>query len=256
MKDKICVVLLTNKGYFGKMLDTLYNVIKHGYKDDICIVIGDDLLGAAELEHELIVTNNNITVKYFTDINFTSEFYTKFTSLNRDEHWRQKTFQYHKLHLFNSFFKQWDFIFYIDSGTSVYNSIDPIINARKKNKLLAHSDAYPSYEWKLATQFIQDDALFNIIAEKYNLNIDYPQTTIMLYDTSIIEDSTFNNLVNLTEECRISKTNDQGIIALYFASIKQLWEQIQLGDENWWYYDYALRPEKRNKPPILLKIPL
>jgi len=60
----------------------------------------------------------------------------------------------------------------------------------------------------------------------------------------------------LAEECKISKTNDQGIIALYFASIKQIWEQIQLGDNNFWYYDYMLRPEKQNKPPLLLKIPL
>lgn len=255
MKEKICLVLLTNKAYFDKMIFTLSGILKHGYRGEVCVVIGDDLLNSDEIKHELLMANN-VVIKHFNDINFSVEFNRKFNSIPREGYWRQKVFQYHKLHLFNTYFKRWDYIFYVDSGINVYNSIDPIIQSRKQNKLLAHSDAYPTYEWKLATQFIQEDVLFNNIVKKYNLKIDYPQTTIMLYDTSIIEEDTFDNLVNLTEECKISKTNDQGIIALYFASIKQIWEQIQLGDENWWYYDYMLRPEKRNKPPILLKMPL
>jgi hypothetical protein len=75
----------------------------------------------------------------------------------------------------------------------------------------------------------------------------------MLYDTSIIDNNTFSDLVGLAEECKISKTNDQGIIALYFTNIKPIWEQIQLEDENTWYYDYLLRSNKTNKPHIMLK---
>ena len=37
----------------------------------------------------------------------------------------------------------------------------------------------------------------------------------MLYDTNIITDDTYNNLLNLLMEYPISRTNDQGIIALY-----------------------------------------
>jgi hypothetical protein len=75
----------------------------------------------------------------------------------------------------------------------------------------------------------------------------------MLYDTSIINANTFDDLVNLAEECMISRTNDQGIIALYFTVIKKLWEQIQLENESNWFYDYNLRPNKTNKPHIMLK---
>jgi len=234
------------------MLYTLNGVLHFGYTDDICIVIGDDLLGSEKLNHPLL-RSNNITIKHFPDIAFSEEFLTKFNSINRDEHWREKTFQYHKLHLFNTFFKKWEYIFYIDSGITVFRPIDPIIKARKPGKLLAHSDAFPEYTWKLKTQFIAEDETFSKIYDKYNLEIDYPQTTIMLYDSAIIDDNTYNDLYNLAEEVKISKTNDQGIIALYFASVKNIWEQIQLGDENTWYYDYALRPGKLNKPHIMLK---
>lgn len=255
MSDKICLVLVTNDSYFDKMLFTLNGVLTNGYSGEICVVIGDDLLNSEKLKHYLF-SQNNITIKHFPDIKFTKNFIEKFNSLSRDEHWTKKIFQYHKFNLFREYFKKWDYIFYLDSGCHVYNSINRIIETKKSNKLLAHSDAYPSYEWKLDTQFIQDDKLYNEIKLKYNLNIDYPQTTIMLYDTNIIEGDTFSNLYNLAEECKISKTNDQGIIALYFAGIKSVWEQIPLGDEEYWYYDYCLRPEKRQKPPIILKTPM
>lgn len=255
MNREICVVLLTNDAYFNKMLYTLNGILRFGYTDDICIVIGNDLLNSEKLKHPLL-QHKNIQIKHFDDIVFSQIFLEKFYSIERCSHWREKIFQYHKFHLFNTFFKQWNYIFYIDSGTSVYGPITPIINIKKTNKILAHSDAYPEYKWDLSTQFVNTDENFNILKEKYNVSTDYFQTTIMLYDTCIITDSTYNDLYLLAEECKISKTNDQGIIALYFVCIKQIWEQIPLGDENFWYYDYMQRNDKRNKPFLLLKTPI
>jgi len=41
----------------------------------------------------------------------------------------------------------------------------------------------------------------------------------MLYDTKIIENDTYDILLNLLIEYPISITNDQGIIALYLTNI-------------------------------------
>jgi hypothetical protein len=248
---KVCTVLLTNDKYFEKMLYTLDRILHYGYNNDICIVVGDDLCNSNKLNHPLL-QHSRIIIKYFPDISFSETFLYKFKTITREAHWRDKIFQYHKFYLFNTFFKQWDFIFYIDAGTNVYSSIEPIINSYVPNKFLAHSDAYPSYEWKLRIQFIED-SLFADLEQEYNLNVDYPQTTIMLYDTNLINDDTFNVLISLSERYPISKTNDQGIIALYVTNIKKCWEQIKLGDDNTWYYDYIRRLDKSNKPYILLK---
>jgi hypothetical protein len=62
--------------------------------------------------------------------------------------------------LFNTFFKQWKYIFYLDCGITIFRDISPILNEITENTLLAHSDAYPNYEWKLHCQFdktIDDD---------------------------------------------------------------------------------------------------
>ena len=83
------------------------------------------------------------------------------------------------------------------------------------------------------------------------MNDDYFQTTIMLYDTKIIENDTYDNLLNLLIEYPISITNDQGIIALYFTNIKPLFKQIKTHNEFIYFYDYLSR--NNNNKYIMLK---
>jgi hypothetical protein len=252
--DNSCVVFLSDKAYFNKFLNTCNQLIVNGkYKGDICLVIGDDLNeNIHQLSNHPFITQNKITIKYFPNIKFPDFFLKIAYEMKRPEHWFKKIFQYHKLHLFNSFFKQWKYIFYLDSGLTILNDIQPILNEKIDNTLLAHSDAFPSYEWRLHNQFCKNNSDYiNTLNKKFNLNIDYFQTTIMLYDTSIIEDNTFDNLYKLTLEFPISITNDQGIIALYFSNIKPLWKQIKTRNENIHFYDYMKRQPSNNY--IMLK---
>lgn len=248
--NKVCVVLLCDDKFFHKMLYTLQQLKQTGYNKDICLVIGNDLIDSDKLENPLL---KDVVVKHFPDINFSSEFLREFYSINRPKFWTTKIFQYHKLYLFDTFFKQWDYIFYIDSGTTIFSSIDPIIKTQQPGKLLAHSDSYPTYNWKLYNQFDTSKQDFIKNQNKYNFNVDYPQTTIMLYDTNIIDNNTFGDLYKLAETIPCSITNDQGILALYFTNVVKVWEQIKLQDDHYWYYDYLRRPFHQNKPLIMLK---
>jgi len=211
-------------------------------------VIGDDLKNDPLLQHELIV-KNNIIIKYFPDIQFPEVFLTIQRNLPRDAFWFKKIFQYHKLHLFNTFFKQWNYIFYIDCGVSILAEIAPMIHCAAPGKLIANSDAQPTYVWKLAIQFEQTHPLFTTLSSTYDLNIDYFQTTIMLYDTSIINDTTYDDLYNLTLKYPISRTNDQGIIALYFTAINPVFEQIKTHDSDTKYYTYITH---RHEGPFIM----
>lgn len=246
-----CIVLLTNEAFFQKMLYTLQGILNYNYTGDICVVIGNDLKDSEKLNHPLL---NNVIIKHFPDIVFTNSFIDRFNTLERDSHWKQKIFQFHKFYLFNVFFKQWKYILYIDSGSTVFSSIQPLLDSAKTGTFLAHSDAYPQYNWKLNSQFVNIGDDYTKLTKEYNLNIDYPQTTIMLYDSDIITDNTFKDLLDLAEKYNFSLTNDQGIIALYFTNIVPCWEQIQLENDKFWFYDYLLRPNKCNKPHILLKM--
>jgi hypothetical protein len=252
MNKDICVVFTCNRTYFNQFIKTCEQLITNGkYIGNICLVIGDDLFTSDLLNHD-IIKKYNIIIKYFPDIEFSNEFLLINNNVKSDGRNLTKKFQWHKLHLFNTFFKQWSYIFYIDSGMTIFSDISAIIHECTENTLLAHSDAYPTYERKLECQF--DDTINNYfipLKNTYNLNLDYFQTGIMLYDTKIIEDDTFDNLLKLTYDYPISKTNEQGIIALYFTNIKPLFKQIKTHNADTYYYDYASRD--RNNKYIMLK---
>lgn len=239
-----CVVFVSDKKYFPKFVDSLNQLVTKGnYSGDICLIIGDDLVSDNSLKHPLI-TNNHVIIKHFPNLPFPNTFLNFVKKAPYP--FNEKLFQYHKFYCFDSYFKQWDTIFYLDSGINIYRDIRPMLDVKKPNTLLAHSDAYPTYEWKLSGQFNSNfPALFSELKSSYNLNIDYFQTTIMLYDTSIIQEDTFQNLYNLALRYPISRTNDQGIIALYFTSIVPAWEQIPIRNEETFFYDFHRRGDEK-----------
>ena len=239
--NKCCIVFVCNKAYFNKFTYTCTQLLTNGkYTGDICLVIGDDLRNDALLDCNLI-KNNNITIQYFPDIQFSQQWLESNNQINTDGRNISKRFQWHKLHLFNTVFKKWRYMFYIDCGMSIYSDVTPMLQECTENTLLAHSDAYPTYEWKLHTQFDTTKEQFAELNSKYNLNIDYFQTGIMLYDTNIIEDTTFAELLALACEYPISKTNEQGITALYFTNSKPYFKQIRTNNEYTYFYDSMRR---------------
>ncbi len=250
--NDICVVFLCNKAYFDKFIYTCDQLVTKGkYKGNICLVIGDDLQGNPLLECNTI-KNNNVIIKHFPDIQFSSSFMDIQKSLERSPHWIKKVFQFHKLHLFSTFFKQWKTILYLDCGITIYSDVSPIINERAENILLAHCDGYPKHEWKLSCQFDHTKPeYFTKLKQKFNLNIDHFQTTVMLYDTSLIQDDTYDNLLALLLEYPICNTNDQGIIALYFTVIHPVFKQLKIKNDHTYFYDYLSRNNSYNY--IMLK---
>jgi hypothetical protein len=117
------------------------------------------------------------------------------------------------------------------------------------NKLLAHSDAYPSYVWKLYTQFdlTSVPSLSESLSNSYNLNCDYFQTGILYFDSSLIKETTCNDLIELSNKYFNCITNDQGIMNLYFNCSLKLWSQIPVKIDNKFLYDSMRRdPYKLN----------
>tara|TARA_Y200000002_G_scaffold349835_1_gene326746 strand:+ start:4745 stop:5704 length:960 start_codon:yes stop_codon:yes gene_type:complete len=251
MEEKICCVFVSNKKYIEKFYETCSQLLTVGkYTGDICLIIGDDL-NNDDFKNSEFVTKNNIIIKHFPDIQFTSEFVELQKQLNRPSFWFEKLFQYHKFYLFSEYFKKWDYILYMDCGLTIFNDINPMLNVRRKNKLLAHSDNYPKYSLFLDCQFDTFKEQFQKLRETYCLNVNYPQTTIMLFDTNLIEENMSSKLLDLTYKYPISITNDQGIIALYFTCINPCFEQIPLKNNDTYFYDYFLRDY--GQPYIMVK---
>jgi hypothetical protein len=243
--DSFCVAFVCNFRYLDKFFDTCKTLIDVGeYNGSIVLIVGNDINVDALNKHMFFKKNKQILVKHFEDIVFSKEIISKIDKSNTQcGKFGYKLFQYHKYHLFTPFFKQWRYVFYIDCGAKIYNNIQPILQTATPDTLLAHSDAFPTYQWKLSCQFLEKI--------DFDLDRDYFQSTIMLFDTSIIEDDTFQQLYELTEKYPVSTTNDQGILNLYFNCIKKKWKQIAFGDDTTYYYDFCVR--NSDKPYIMTK---
>jgi hypothetical protein len=245
------VVFVCNLRYLDKFVDTCNALIYVGeYAGDIVLLTGDDMPDLSD--HQFIKKHPQIIFYRCPDIVFKSEAIMLKTNAACDKK-SFKMFQYHKYHLFTEFFKRWDYVFYIDCGAKIYEKIQPILDTRVPNTLLAHSDAYPAYKWKLSCQFREElsPQIKKAMCDRWDLERDYFQSTIMLFDTSIIERDTFQELCDLTEKYPISGTNDQGILNLYFVCIKNKWRQIPLENDATYFYDFNIR--KEDKPYIMTK---
>ena len=249
----LVVVFVCNLRYFEKFIETCNSLIYVGdYTGEIVLITGDDMPGDLS-DHHFFKKHPQILVRKCPDIVFQKNNETMQKTNAACDKKEFKMFQYHKYHLFTEFFKRWNYVFYIDCGAKIYENIQPILDTAKPNTLLAHSDAYPEYKWKLSCQFREEmsPAIKRELSTKWNLDRDYFQSTIMLFDTSIIESDTFQELCNLTEKYPISGTNDQGILNLYFVCIKDKWRQIPFENEMTYFYDFNIR--KNDKPYIMTK---
>lgn len=186
----------------------------------------------------------------FPEIDFPPHVMNVIKSLRTgDDRHLTKLFQWHKLNLFRPFFKQWDYVFYLDSNLHVTGDVNPILDQREKYKIVAQDDDFPRFKVLLQEQFDQYSKHFGLLSQKYDMTCRYFQTTILLFDTDLITESTFLELENLVLRYPCCGNNDQGFIALYFAAIKKVWKVLQNinpNDEKIVYYDIFRRNKEKN----------
>lgn len=250
---KKCVILVTNKPYVDKCISTVNQLLNIGkYNDDIVILIGDDLI-----DYNFSFNNEKIIIKHFPEIDRSGVLSLLTNKPIGDGRVFTKQFQWHKVHCFDVYFKQWDVCFYIDSGMYIFNEINSFFELDWKNSLLAHSDSYPQYEWTLNIQFDSNyfNDLYSELNNTYNMNIDYFQSGILLYDTNIINNETKNDIIKLSEKFINSVTNEQGIMNLYFNVIKNIWKQVDIKIGEKYGYDYWERDHNHHTNYLMLKYP-
>ena len=130
----------------------------------------------------------------------------------------------------------------MDCGIKVHKPIYPMFDIKKENQILAHEDDYPKYHYNLKSKFYQEEPALEELSKIVDLSTyNYFQTTVMLYDTSIIQDNTLQDICNLVEKYPISMNGDQEYISIYFNQLKKQMFQLTLHTNNNYYYDYFQR---------------
>lgn len=173
---------------------------------------------------------NNIKILRFKKINFDKKTEFELNNVNTlggPNRNKTKKFQWHKLHLFDEYFKNWDYIFYLDINMNIHYDVNKILDIIPKNCFMARADAYPDYDRELKSQFDQTHSLFDKLEENYKLEVqNYFQTGVMYFDTNIIEKNTKNEIINLVKKYPISISNEQAILNLYLYLDKKIYKEL------------------------------
>ena len=240
-KSAICFVADFN--YLFKYFDNIHQELKNNGKYNGEIVILTSLFSPTFLIKS-IRKNRKISVLRYKKIKFSKNTKSEYLNLNTNgqpNRFKYKNFQWQKLHLFDKRIKNWDYIFYMDINMHVHFDINKILEIRPHNQLFARADGYPDYQNKLSSQFDDQHPLYTSLKKIYNLeSLDYFQTGILYFDTSIIDESTKKDLINLAETFPLSTTNEQGIMNLYFKDTKNLYSELVKKIDSYTSYFYWL----------------
>ena len=250
-----CVALVTNRKYLRRCLLTVWQLRFFGkYRGEVVVIVGSDLVRRIPVLEKLFL---RISPVYFPELDLATVQSRLQGAQGLGGTELTKTFQYHKFHVFSEYFTRWDKVLYLDSGMTVLKPIDHFWSLDVKGSLIAHSDAFPNLEWKLRDQFnwVDFPELEPEMADMVNLSADYFQTTMMLFDTSIISPTTVEELVEFTQRFPNSRTNDQGIVNLW-ALPKGLWKPLPTNRVNGsLLYDFSERDRLSEKDYVLIKYP-
>lgn len=150
-------------------------------------------------------------------------------------------------------------ILFLDCGIRVHKSIKPLLGMASAishydvPRFYAHSNAYPTYEWSLRTGFHRNcsTSLYAQLKSEHNLNSDYFQSTVMLYDTRLLQN--LSALISLYIRFGPIADGDQDILSLYYMSIVRHWTPLPVGGPHC-YYDYLARANTGCRSYILTKL--
>lgn len=259
------LTFVANEVYFQRAIETISEArTKGNWRDAIVLFVPQELASqprVEEITRYFQVTLNilpsrdlsPILSKWNSGISSTSPE----TTVSDFTYAKARPFIYMKFYMFSTLLRTYDFIFYLDAGCKIQGDLNRFKNVCTDTSCLyAHSDAYPRYEWKLRGQFLLEDLpederdLFEM---RYSLDTDYFQSTLMIFHTKIIQDTTVEELFALAEASPISRRMDQGIFNLYFLCQKALWKQIPLRDSVGFLYDYHSRPGQAPDDYCVLK---
>jgi hypothetical protein len=233
---KTTFVLVTDRNYFDKAKITINDLTTAGKWDGSIVLITLDF----DLEEDY-KTSKNIIEKKFPAID-KSHLIKEigpdgFPASDKRELFKLN--QWEKLHVFDTYFLQWDRVVFLDAGLRVLDDVSCLLELDFKNKILAPIDGkqmVDSDEFIFRNQLdhsnteninrVIDDFGENIFNQKYMLNC------MWVYDTSILHVCNKDELIDAMNRYPVCRTNEMGIMNFIFHLKHHLWEKFPVTASN------------------------
>lgn len=221
------VVSLSDKNYESKMTKTIQEIRSIGewHGDLVLITVGfninpdfRDLYKIQEVQFPKIQTDGLV------------EKIKRHPFTNSDKREYNKLTQWEKLHVFDQFFQKWERVVFIDAGTRIFDSIQPFLDLEWRGKFLSHDDETHK---SVKNGFLKNGQLETIsnpeslrqIKEEFGSLLDktYFLNSIWIYDTSLLNVFSKEEMIEYMNKYPISRTNEMTIMNLVINIKYGLW---------------------------------
>lgn len=152
-----------------------------------------------------------------------------------------KLHQWDKLQVFKEYFRKWERVVFLDAGLRIFWPVTALLDLEWRGKFLApddsgHKDNGSRFNCQLdlnanprVTMDLFSEYPRSILDEKYFINC------VFVYDTSLLDRVTFDELEQTMNRYPISMCNEMGIMNLIFAYKLRVWTPFPHGRVNGTY---------------------
>lgn len=234
--DKTVFVIVTDEMYFPRAKRTIIDLRSRGsWQGDIVLITVDFHCNIKFLNFY------NITQKRFHVINEKTELckklnYSPFLD-TIDGREISKLNQWEKLHVFDRYFKKWDRVVFLDAGLRVLHNVhESILKLDYKGSFLAPDDggnyvSLPNPDKLFKTQI--STSFHEQLIETYNdfggekiMNESYFLNCIWVYDTSILDIVSKDEMIDGILKYTVCKTNEMTMMNLFINFKYKLWKRF------------------------------
>jgi len=172
-----------------------------------------------------------------------------------------RTVQWSKLLAFDPWFKRWRRLLFFDAGFRIFDRLDWLLALPWRRALTAMDDAHPEGQKRFASQLetlSNPDALADlerqvpgVMSRRYFLNFFW------ICDTDLVDDRTLPDLLELMNRFPICRTNEMGVMNIYFAFLKDAWRPLAMRRANGLpLIDWTERDGRTWRDYVALKYPM
>ena len=266
---RAAVVTLCDENYFRKAIRTIRDLRTVGQWEGDIVLISVGFTPSQDLCESYRVKNvqfSGIPIKSLID-------YYKANPLSiatLDARETKKGTQWEKLHVFDMYFRAWDCILFMDAGLRVLDSVHAFFSLTWKGRIMALDDTWndPIKKFRCQVEMTNNPSAIQALIGEYGSGIldeHYFLNCIWIFDTSLITETTKQEMIDITNKYPVWRTNEMGVMNVFFhfhlrawtpfptltKNGKYLFEWCELNRPNTQWYQYhalkycATMPERK-----------
>lgn len=216
-------VTLSDSSYYGKARQTIHELRTRGQWN------GDIVFIAVDFRPEPM---DGVRIIHASHLDTTS----LVQSLKRhplpamdDGRHTKKLYQWDKLQVFTPYFRQWDRVVFLDAGLRVFDTVSALLDLEWRGKFLAPDDSDPydnGVRFRVQLGLNSNPRVAYKLLSEYSesiLDAHYFLNCIFVFDTSLLEKVSLDDMVDAMNKFPICMCNEMGIMNLIFTFKLGVW---------------------------------